>query len=67
MFGFRNTTKYAFLTRVTTVSIEFGIGVVEEVVSFNFSGVGAANAAEIPENFNLNSLPKDQIITTTSS
>lgn len=65
MFGLRNFTGRAFILKLGNVTFEFAAGVIEEI-SFNITGSSAANAAEIPENLNLNLLSKDQIITTTS-
>jgi hypothetical protein len=42
------------------------LAVVLEEITLNITASTAANAVEIPENFNLNLLSKDQIITTTS-
>jgi hypothetical protein len=64
MFG-RNFTGLAFITRIGNVTLEFAVGLFEEI-TLNITTSGVANAAEIPENFNFNLLSKDQIITTTS-
>lgn len=61
MFGYRNFIGRAFIARIGDVSFEFAAGVLH-----NITASRAANVAEIPENFNLNLLSKDQIITTTS-
>ena len=65
MFALRNFTGYAFLSRIGNVTFEFAVGIFEEV-TFNITASKLANAAEIPENFNLNLLSKDQVITTAS-
>ena len=68
MFAIKNFTGIAFFTRIGRHSVEFAAGMVEEI-TLNVTVAGAANAAELPENFNLNvlsKLPKDQIITSTS-
>lgn len=62
MFGFKNFTGISFVGKVGQFGVEFAAEIVEEV-TFN---VTAANAAEIPDNLNLNLISKDQIITTTS-
>ena len=66
MFGFRNLTGITFLTRVGQGTVEFTWGIVEEV-TFNITSAGAANAAEIPENLNLNLPAKDKIILTATT
>lgn len=65
MFGFRNFTGVAFISKIGNFSIDFALGVIDEV-SFNITSAGAANAAEIPENFNLNLVSKEKVITSTS-
>ena len=65
MFGFKNFTGTAFIARIANVTFEFAAGIFEDVTP-NITPSRLANAAEIPENFNLNLLSKDQIITTTS-
>jgi hypothetical protein len=59
VFGLKNFTGCAFMTKMGNCSFDFVIGIVEEV-TLNVTAAGAANAAEIPENFNLNLVPKDQ-------
>lgn len=60
MFGFRNFTGAAFISKIGNFSIEFAFGVLEEV-SLNITGSTAANAVDIPENFDLNLLGRDPI------
>lgn len=63
IFGFQNFTGFAFVGRIGNIASEFTFGVVEEI-TFNITGASAANAVEITE---LDFIPKDQIITTTST
>jgi hypothetical protein len=65
MFGFKNFTGFSFVGKFGKYSMEFAAGVIEEV-TFNITASGVANAAEIPENLNLNLPIKDQIIATAS-
>ena len=65
MFAFRNFTGFSFVGKVGKFSLEFTTGIVEEI-TFNITGAAAANAAEIPQNINVNFISKDQIMTGTS-
>ena len=65
MFGFRNFTGFSFVGKIGKFGVEFAAGAVEEI-TLNITSSAAANAAEIPDNLNLNLISKDQIITTTS-
>ena len=66
MFGFKNFTGFTFIGKVGKVGAEFTWGIVEEI-TFNITSAGAANAAEIPENLNLNLPAKDKIIATATT
>jgi len=66
MFGIRNLTKLSFIAEVGRVTLEFSVGMLEEV-TLNATSTGVANAAEIPQNMNVNVISKDQLITTTSA
>ena len=65
MFGLTNKT-FTFLGRIGTFTFEFTAGVLEEV-TLNVTGSAAANAAELPQNIDVNFISKDQLITTTSA
>lgn len=68
MFGFRNLnfTGLSFVGKVGKFGLEFSAGIVEEV-TFNITSAGAAHAAEIPTDINVEFISKDKLITTTSA
>jgi len=70
MFGFKNFSGFAFITKVGNFTIEFAVGVVEEVTinitDLTTSTIATTNSSSIPQTSNLNFLSKDRIITTTA-
>ena len=66
MFGFRNFTGLSFVGKIGKHTVDFAVGFVEEV-TFNVTGAAAANAAEIPDNFDITLISKDKLITSTSA
>jgi hypothetical protein len=53
MFGSRNFTAFSFVGKIEKLVVEFTVWVIEEI-TFNITASAVANAAEIPDNFNLN-------------
>jgi len=66
MFGFKNLTGFSFVGKIGKFGMEFTAGMIEEI-TFNITSAGAANAVEIPENFNLNLPAKDKIVATVTA
>jgi hypothetical protein len=66
MFGLKNFTGFTFVAKLGNSSWAFAAGMVEEV-TFNITAAGAANAAEIPENFNLKLDAKEKLLATASA
>jgi hypothetical protein len=66
MFGYKNFTGFSFIGKIGKFSVEFSAGVVEEVVLNITTGV-AVNAAEIPENLNLQLPATEKIVETLGS
>jgi len=66
MFGVLNVTKISFVGKVGEIGLEFTLGLLEEV-TFNFTAVANANAAEIPEATPYKFISEEEFIMSTST